>query len=60
VASKPNQGLALKTGNVAQDLAVKLQILLGAFSLDLYQKKCWFSGTSLSRWHQIKNIKKIN
>jgi hypothetical protein len=39
VASKPNQGSSLKKVNVAQDLAVKLQILLGVFSLDLDQKK---------------------
>jgi hypothetical protein len=39
VASKPNQGSSLKKCNVAQDLAVKLQILLGVFSLDLDQKK---------------------
>lgn len=39
MASKPNQGSSLKKVNVAQDLAVKLQILLGVFSLDLDQKK---------------------
>ena len=38
MASKPNQGSSLKKVNVTQDLAVKLQILLGAFSLDLNQK----------------------
>lgn len=42
VASKLNQGSSLKKVNVAQDLAVKLQILLGAFSLDLYQKNVDF------------------
>lgn len=42
MASKPNQGSSLKKVNVTQDLAVKLQILLGAFSLDLNQKNFYF------------------
>jgi Replicative DNA helicase len=42
VAGKPNQGSSLKKVNVAQDLALKLQILLGVFSLDMGQKKLIF------------------
>jgi hypothetical protein len=38
VASKLNHGSSLKKVNVTQALAVKLQILLGAFYLDLDQK----------------------
>lgn len=42
MAGKPDQGPSLKKVNVAQDLALKLQILLGVFSLDMGQKKLMF------------------